>query len=186
MGLSEWLRALLRREFERDRKAQGASRGEGQCGVKLSAYAGRAGLIAARSGPIPDPAPDGLHLVPDPEPLMTADPDRPGAAAEAPGWRTLWRGVRTLAPSLVIVDPASAALADANQNDGATVRRFIRALAREAERGGWGVLLVAHSTKAARYGGDPGPGAIAGSGQWWDACRGVLHMRGNGPGRACR
>ena len=144
----------------------------------------RAGLIAARSGPIPDPAPDALHLVPDPEPLMTADPNRPGAAAEAPGWRTLWRGVRKLAPSLVIVDPASAALADANQNDGATVRRFIRALAREAERGGWGVLLVAHSTKAARYGGDPGPGAIAGSGQWWDACRGVLHMRGDGPGRA--
>ena len=117
----------------------------------------RVGLIAARSGPIPDPAPDALHLVPDPDPLMTADPDRPGAAAEAPGWQTLWRGVRKLAPSLVIVDPASAALADANQNDGATVRRFIRALAREAERGGWGVLLVAHSTKAARYGGDPGP-----------------------------
>ena len=41
--MSEWLRALLRREFERDRKAQGASRGEGRCGVKLSAYAGRAG-----------------------------------------------------------------------------------------------------------------------------------------------
>ena len=45
-------------------------------------------------------------------------------------------------------------------------------------------MIVAHSTKLARYGGDPGPGAVAGSGQWWDAARGVLFMRGDGPGRA--
>ena len=144
----------------------------------------RAGLIAAKTGPDPGRVPDRMYLVDDPEPLMTADHDNPGDAVAAKDWRALWDGIAALSPSLVIVDPASAALAGVNQNDGATVRRFIRTLAREAQAGGWGTLIVAHSTKAARYGNDPGPGAVAGSGQWWDACRGVLHMRSDGPDRA--
>lgn len=144
----------------------------------------RAGMITARSGPDPGTLPEALHVIPDPHPLMTANEDRPGEARRADGWRSLWDRIAARGPALVIVDPASAALAGVNQNDGATVRRFVRALATEAARGGFGVLLVAHSTKAARYGGDPGPGAVAGSGQWWDAARGVLFMRGHGPGRA--
>ena len=145
----------------------------------------RAGLIAAESGPIPDPAPEHMFLVPDPEPLMEADPNNPGRATKAVQWSILWRAISSVSPSLVIVDPASAALAGVNQNDGATVRRFLRALAREAAKGKFGVLVVAHSTKDARFGhGDPGAGAVAGSGQWMDAARGVLFMRGDGPDRA--
>ena len=144
----------------------------------------RAGLIAARSGAEPSTIPDRLAVVPDPSPLMEADYDRPGDIRGADGWRALWDGIAARAPSLVIVDPASAALSGVNQNDGGTVRHFVRALAREAGRGGFGVVIVAHSTKDARYGGDPGPGAVAGSGQWWDAARGVLFMRGDGPDRA--
>lgn len=144
----------------------------------------RAGLIAAESGPNPIAPPGGLHLIPDPPPLMDANPEAPGRVRRCATWGALWAAVRAVGPSLVIVDPASAALAGVNQNDGGSVRRFVRALAQEAARGGWGCLIVAHSTKAARYGEDPGPGAVAGSGQWWDATRGVLFMRGDGPDRA--
>ena len=144
----------------------------------------RTGLIATRGGETGE-IPENLHIVPDPNPLMTADHDRPGKVHEADNWRKLWDGIAGRNPSLVIVDPASAALAGVNQNDGATVRRFIRALAHEGASGGFGVLIVAHSTKAARFGAiDPGPGVLAGSGQWWDACRSVLWMRGDGPNRA--
>ena len=151
----------------------------------------RAGLIAGRE----DAAelPETLHLVPDPEPLMTADPSSPGKATKALEWDKLWADVAALAPSIVIVDPASAALAGVNQNDSGTVRGFVRALATEAAKGGFGVLLIAHSTKEARFG-KTGPdrlavafekgGAVAGSAQWWDACRGVLTMVSDGPGRA--
>ena len=115
---------------------------------------------------------------------MEADYDSPGNARRSDRWRALWDGIAALSPSLVIVDPASAALSGVNQNDGGTVRHFVRALASEAGRGGFGIAIVAHSTKDARYGGAPGPGAVAGSSQWWDAARGVLFMRGDGPGRA--
>ena len=145
---------------------------------------GPAVLIGYEDDPVTVAVPEGLAVVVDPEPLMVADYDSPGSVRDGDDWRGLWDGIAALSPSLVIVDPASAALAGVNQNDGGTVRHFVRALAREAVRGGFGVLIVAHSTKAARYGGDPGPGAVAGSGQWHDAARGVLFMRGDGPGRA--
>ena len=144
----------------------------------------RCGLIAS-SMAVPEKAPENVHLVPDPESLMVADHENPGRAAKADQWTTLWNAIRSKSPSLVIVDPASAALAGVNQNDGATVRRFIRALAQEAKKGGFGVVVVAHSTKGARFGqADVGPHAVAGSAQWMDASRGVLFMRGQGPGRA--
>ena len=51
---------------------------------------------------------------------------------------------------------------------------------------GAGVLIVAHDTKAARNearaGIGPGPGAVAGSGQWSDGARAVLHLSAAGPG----
>ena len=84
--------------------------------------------------------------------------------------------MRTLKPVLVIVDPISAALADVNQNDGATVRRFLRALAQDAVDGGWGVLMIGHSAKSARFMPDPGSSVVAGSSQWVDAMRGALFM----------
>lgn len=145
----------------------------------------RCGLIASTMADAIGSAPKNVLLIPDPEPLMVADHDNPGKVQKAELWARLWEAVRSMSPSLVIVDPASAALAGVNQNDGGTVRRFLRALAQEGKKGDFGVLVVAHSTKAARYGqSDPGPGAVAGSGQWWDAARGILFMRGQGPKRA--
>ncbi|MCY4574909.1 MAG: AAA family ATPase [Gemmatimonadetes bacterium] len=144
----------------------------------------RCGLIVS-SMPEPASAPEDLLLVPDPHPLMVADHENPGRVAKADQWTTLWNAIRSKNPSLVIVDPASAALAGVNQNDGATVRWFLRALAQEAKNGNFGVLVVAHSTKGARYGqADVGPHAVAGSAQWTDASRGVLFMRRQGEGRA--
>lgn len=144
----------------------------------------RCGLIASSMAD-PERAPDSVLMIPDPDPLMVADHENPGRVAEATLWPWLWKAIRSKSPSLVIVDPASAALAGVNQNDGATVRRFIRALAQEAEEGGFGTLVVAHSTKGARFGqSDVGPHAVAGSAQWMDASRGVLFMRGQGPKRA--
>ena len=145
----------------------------------------RAGMITTKVGYEPGKAPDKMYLIPDPDPLMTAVHERPGDSARGQNWPTLFTAIKAVEPSLVIVDPASAALAGVNQNDGATVRRFIRELSLEADAGGYGILIATHSTKAARYGqGDPGPGAIAGSGQWWDAVRGVLYMNRTGPGKA--
>lgn len=144
----------------------------------------RCGLIVSTMAR-PDAPPDRVFVIDDPDPLMVAEYDVPGKVAEAPAWPWLWAAVRSVSPSIVIVDPASAALAGVNQNDGATVRRFLRALGQEGKNGGFGVLVVAHSTKGARFGqADVGPHAVAGSAQWMDTSRGVLFMRGQGPGRA--
>ena len=122
--------------------------------------------------------PDTIRLWRDPAPLFVADH---GEARPCPQWPALWKAVRDLDPSLVIVDPASAAMAGVSVSEGGPVRAFMRALTGEAERGGFGVLIVAHDTKAARNeakaGGDPGAGAVAGSATWFDAARGVLYMR---------
>ena len=104
-----------------------------------------------------------VHVAPDPAPLFEADPDERGRVRHSPGWDPMWH---------------------VSVSEGGPVRSFVRALAGEAQAGGFGVLIVAHDTKAgrnaAKYGGDPGANAIAGSAQWHDAARGVLYMR-----RAC-
>ena len=68
---------------------------------------------------------------------------------------------------LVVIDPVSAALVDVDISQTGPVRAFLRELTREAAVAGAGVLLVAHSTKAARNavakGEDPGAGIVAGS-----------------------
>ena len=75
-------------------------------------------------------------------------------------------------------------------NDGGAVIAFLQALEGEARRGGFGVLLTAHDTKAHRNqvkaGEAPDAGAIAGSGQWHDSPRGVLYLSKHGPGDAPR
>ena len=121
-----------------------------------------------------------VYVLAEPSPLFVADPDR-GEARPGLGWRALWQAVRTIRPALVVVDPASAALADVSTSESAPVRAFMRELAREAAACECGVLVVAHDTKAARNeakaGGDPGAGAVAGSATWFDAARGVLYLR---------
>lgn len=107
--------------------------------------------------------------------LYTAQPE-----PQHPAWRLFWDKVKAISPSIVIIDPVSAAFSsEANRVE--AVRQFIDALRIEARRAACGVLLIAHSTKAERSrsrseGGAPDAGAIAGSAAWHDACRGVLAL----------
>ena len=125
--------------------------------------------------------PDGLHVWPEPEPLMQASVDSMGQAVEGDKWMGFWWMVRQIGCSLVIIDPASAALADAEVSQSGPVRKFMRGLAAEAKPDpeiGWegcGVLVVTHSTKGARRGEDSS-GIVAGSAAWMDSARGVLSM----------
>ena len=95
-------------------------------------------------------------------------------------WPRLWEDIKAARPSLVIVDPVSAALADADTSQTGPARTFLRNLSQEAATAGCGVLLVAHDTKSARNlamaGQDPGAGAVAGSAAWYDGARGVLTL----------
>lgn len=130
----------------------------------------------------------GLYVMEDPPPLWSGSDgeEEAGKSAAGTGWDELWADVRKIAPPLVVIDPASAALADVDVSQTGPVRKFIRALTAEAkpdEAEGWqgcGVLIVTHSTKAARNaarrGEDPGAGVVAGSAAWYDGARGVLFL----------
>jgi len=124
------------------------------------------------------------RTVEDGQPLWTADPEDRRAARPSPWWERFWAAVKAFRPALVVIDPVSVAFAGANPSDGAAVRAFMLELATEAKRIGAGVLLVAHDTKGARNdlreGRGPGPGAVAGSSQWTDGARGVLHFARSG------
>ena len=113
----------------------------------------------------------------DPEPLWSAASD--GGGEPSAYWPRFWDDVEDFEPSLVVIDPVSAA-ALANQNDASATRAFVTALGRRARDLGAAVLLVAHDTKGARtdqaLGLEPGPGAVSGSGQFSDSARGVLHL----------
>ena len=107
---------------------------------------------------------------------LGADPERPREHARAAFWDAVWAEVRDARPSLVVLDTGPKAMGGVADYSPGPVISFYQALEREAQAGGFGVLLVAHDTKAARSGGDPGAGAIAGSHQWHDCARGALHL----------
>ena len=95
----------------------------------------------------------------------------------ADGWAPLWAAVEATGARLVIVDPALAAFTG-ESNAAGPVRAFIGALAREAAKRRAAVLLIAHSSKAAR-GKDADaydPGQIGGSSHWTDGARGALSL----------
>ena len=95
----------------------------------------------------------------------------------ADGWAPLWSAVEATGARLVIVDPALAAFTG-ESNAAGPVRAFIGALAREAAKRRAAVLLIAHSSKAARA--DDAkvydPGQIGGSSHWTDGARGALSL----------
>ena len=93
------------------------------------------------------------------------------------GWSDLWLAAARIRPGLIIIDPALSAFSG-ESNAAAPVREFLGALALRAKNLGTGVLLTAHSNKAARGGvQDPyDPGQVGGSAAWVDGARGVLAM----------
>ena len=168
-------------------KAQAAGAACGLC-----VMAGPVALVSFEDSParladrlrfmVPDPGAHvaiGVHLqvAPDPAALWTVD--GPG-----PDWAPLWRTIRQAGARLLVIDPASAALAEVSTTETGPVRHFLRKLTAEAAPSGdWagcGVLIVAHDTKAARdsarRGDDPDAGVVAGSAAWYDGARGVLTM----------
>ena len=94
----------------------------------------------------------------------------------ADGWAPLWSAVEATGARLVIVDPALAAFTG-ESNAAGPVRSFIGALAATSAKRRAAVLLIAHSSKAARRDGDPyDPGQIGGSSHWTDGARGALSL----------
>ena len=90
-------------------------------------------------------------------------------------WRPLWDAIAARAPRLVVIDPCLCAF---NGDDArvSAVRSFLDAVRQEVEPLGAGVLMIAHTTKAARKPQDNGidPGAVSGSAAWTDAARAAL------------
>ena len=74
-----------------------------------------------------------LHLWETPEPLFQTDPENRGAVIRCAAWPKLWEEIKMACPSLVIVDPVSAALADADTSQTGPARTFLREV---SQRGG--------------------------------------------------
>ena len=113
-------------------------------------------------------------------PLFAVPPGgRRDALPEAtPTYRQLWERVKEIGARLVLIDPTALAL-EAPTHDSGTVGRFVSALRRDAHATGSGILLVAHSTKAARRkdAPDADPGIVSGSHAWFDRVRAVWTLK---------
>ena len=145
---------------------------------RLIAIAGEVG-----EGGKPKPLPKGVYVPPESEPLFEAAPADSAASGKARPtsyFTALWAAIGRMnpKPSLVIIDPASVALADVSVSESGPVRAFIASLMAESRKLGAGVLVIAHSTKADRdsraSGQYDGAGVVAGSAAWFDAARGCL------------
>ena len=128
-----------------------------------------------------DALPDGLkviNMMDNPLFLQPVGASENSMPCRSRQWREVWDTVRQDSPSLVIIDPIAEAYRSAGYSVSG-VRSFIAALRKEAQEGKFGILLLAHSTKAARSKeADPfDPGQVAGSASWTDAVRGVLSLR---------
>lgn len=125
--------------------------------------AGRVGVLDLSSGdgwPLYGPPPGG-HASDPPVPLK--------------GWAVLWRRAEKMNARIVVIDPLLSSF-HGEANSPRDARVFLGALAREAERHGAGVLLIAHSSKAARgFNADIfDPGQVGGSSHWTDGTRGAM------------
>ena len=104
-------------------------------------------------------------------------------------WQPAWEGIAACKPGLVIIDTGPKAMHGETLATEAIIG-FLQELETEARKGGFGVLVTAHDTKAARdsarRGDTPDSGVIAGSAQWHDSPRGVLHLTKEGSGDSSR
>ena len=130
-----------------------------------------------------DGKPGDLLILPDPPPIYGVDRDS-GRGMALPTWATFWSKIRKASPALVIIDTAVKS-AGGELLPGGSVVGYVQALEREARRGGFAVLVIAHDTKAARNAAREGEqivDPVAGSAQWYDSARAVIHMMKMGPG----
>lgn len=96
------------------------------------------------------------------------------------GWDILAEEADRIQPRLVVIDPALCAYVG-EANAVAPVREFVAALAQFADQHNAAMLLVAHSTKAARSANDPfDAGQVSGSAAWHDAARACLVLTRDG------
>ena len=125
------------------------------------------------------PALADVHVLRLKHPIFGVPPgSRARGPACLPAWEDMERAVKRIEPVLTIIDPVLTAYA-AESNSGGEVRQFIGALVDFAERRDTAILLVAHTTKAARNADFDWwePGQVLGSGQWSDGARCVLSLR---------
>ena len=122
---------------------------------------------------------DDLQIVAD-APALFRPSEIGGGAVEGAGFQALAELVERERPSLVVVDPVSAAAGAVGLNDAVGARSIMMAFASLSAATRVGFLIIAHDTKSARTearaGLSPGAGAVSGSGQWHDAARAVLYM----------
>ena len=132
----------------------------------------------------------GVAVFDQAQPIYGQEP-RSGRWRPTGHWRGVWRQVREVEPILVVIDTGAKGMGGETMEPRG-VMGFLQRVQEEAAAGGFGALVTAHDTKAARMaivrGGAAGtdPGAVAGSGQWLDSMRGGLHLAKMGGGDAPR
>ena len=135
-------------------------------------------------------APPDAVLVTDSRPPSLYGMDRQTRTWQpSEAWRRTWDGIAACKPGLVVIDTGPKAMHGETLDPGAIIG-FLQELENEAKAGSFGVLITAHDTKvardAARHGLAVDAGVIAGSAQWHDSPRGVLHLTKEGPGDSPR
>ena len=175
--------------------AEAANPGYGQaCGLRVAAgpvvilsYEDSPKRIDMRAASMGAPA-SAVLVTANPAPLYGMDRQtRTWQPLEA--WRPTWDGIAACKPGLVVIDTGPKAM-HGETLDPAAIIGFLQEIEREARQGAFGVLVTAHDTKAARDSARRGDtvdaGVIAGSAQWHDSPRGVLHLTKEGAGDSPR
>ena len=183
-GGKSWL--CIRLAVEADRAAGAGDSSGAACGLRI---APRPVVILSyemsrkRIDQIADTmgSPDGVFAFANPVPVFTIDV-RTRTHGPSPAWRATWDAIAAASPALVVIDTGPKAMGGIEPNAAEPVIAFMQAVERELRQldKPAAALVLAHDTKAmrdaARAGEDMGAGAVAGSGQWHDCPRGVLHL----------
>ena len=134
-------------------------------------------------------APPNAVLVTDSPPSLYGMDRQTRTWQPSAAWRRTWDGIAACKPGLVVIDTGPKAMHGETLDPGAIIG-FLQELESEAKAGTFGVLITAHDTKVARDSARRGDavdaGVIAGSAQWHDSPRGVLHLTKEGPGDSPR
>ena len=175
--------------------AEGSDKGYGTtCGLRIAArpvvilsYEDSPKRIDMRAEAMGAP-PDAVFVTKDAAPLYGMDRQTRTWETSA-AWQPIWEGIAACKPGLVIIDTGPKAM-HGETLDTEAIIGFLQELETEARKGAFGVLVTAHDTKAARdsarRGDTPDSGVIAGSAQWHDSPRGVLHLTKEGAGDSSR